>query len=373
MAQNTVNPYSVLGSQYVSGLASIIGSLPGSPAISDLVTAVYNYIITTFYGGTPPPLQIITELQSISYHTINSYVNSLVPKGSAMFTPSQYPVINMLIGKSVTKNLPIYLTDWITDVEDNITKTELKVDEQRPLLMATAIGELAVGYWTLATQAGGSSPWAPYFILNNSDYNSIPYWVEASMHGALAGYGANIQGLIEPTDHRYTTTMLSALIGALTIAAGKVIFGWIPRITKKLTLNVQTVSNLNNLQVGTVVFGKIGQAYQKKRNKNAPEDSNTIGLCCATADPNYPTCQVSCYIAESICDRCAVSEACGGGGPTPLGNCTGQNGCVSNNNSYCISCNEPGGGEPCGMSAFYALSCNVPCSTNCYAYNVGNP
>ena len=58
----------------------------------------------------------------------------------------------------------------------------------------------------------------------------IPYYVEAAMVGALAGYGATPSGMVVPSVNFVTTKMASALIGALTVTAGKVVFGWIPRI-----------------------------------------------------------------------------------------------------------------------------------------------
>lgn len=231
MSQITVNPYKIIGTQYVTGLNSIIAALPPVPTIDDLVTAVYNYVQPIYYptvGAGTVPLQVETEIKSVANHVINSYVNSLIGNGSAVFTMGQLQIIGLLIGSEVSGNLPIYLNSWIGDVEDNITKEQLTIQEQIPLLIATAVGESAVAYWRL--QIVGPSPWSPYFISNNNDYNSIPEWVAASMNGALAGYGANVQGLIQPTTNRIGTIMISGLIGSLTIAAGKVVFGWIPRI-----------------------------------------------------------------------------------------------------------------------------------------------
>jgi len=228
MSQQTVNPYPDLGQQYPAGLAAIIAGLPTSPQISDLVTQVYDYFISVYYptGVTPPTTQQEEEIKSIIYTVINSYINGLVPSGKSALSPRTMGFVNMLIGPKVTQNVPIYLTNWIGDVEDNISKAGLTANEQRPLLMATEIGVAAYNYWRQQTLLGTGSKWNPYFVLNNNDYNSLPAWVAASMEGALAGYAANMQGLNEPTINKETNTMWAALIGALTIAAGKVIFGW---------------------------------------------------------------------------------------------------------------------------------------------------
>ena len=131
--------------------------------------------------------------------------------------------------------------------------------------MATEIGVAAYNYWRQQTLSGASSPWSGYFILNNNDYNSIPAWVAASMEGALAGYAANMQGLNEPTINKETNTMWAALIGALTIAAGKVVFGWIPRIQPETitsstmpakAINVSSVEKLSEENIRFISGGQ---------------------------------------------------------------------------------------------------------------------
>jgi len=69
-----------------------------------------------------------------------------------------------------------------------------------------------------------------YFPPSPENYMDLPYYTEAAMLGALAGYGAKFNSMIEPTINNVTNNMVSALIGALTVTAGKLIFDWIPRI-----------------------------------------------------------------------------------------------------------------------------------------------
>lgn len=342
MSQATVNPYEIIGTQYAAGLAAIIAALPVSPTIDDLVTAVYNYVQPIYYPvsmGVTVPLQVQTEIKSVANHAINSYINSLVPSGSAMFVPSQFPFIGALIGSVVSKCLPINLTNWIGDVEDNITKTDLTVDEQRPILMATAIGEAAYTYWRTETLAGGGSAWASYFILNNNDYNSIPYWVEASMNGGLCGYGANYQGLVEPNTDRFSTTMISSLIGSLTIAAGKVIFGWIPRITKKLTLNSQTVSALSNAATGTQVINGCTPQILCIASANGT---------CVVVTPCIGSCAYTCL--APLGGQCQTSAAAAPGG---IGAC---NGCTVNGNTCNGTCDAG-----CTVTCHNAGTCSPTC------------
>lgn len=232
MPQTTVNPYGEIGAQITAGLNSIIAALPGSPAISDLVDAVYAYVQPIYYpgsGGVVPP-QLTLEIKSIARTAINSYVNNLVMGGQTGYNPNQFRFIEMLIGNSLTANLPIIsIGDRIADVEDNISDNQLTVSEQTPLLLATTIGEDANTYWA-AQVVALASPWAAYFPPGPEKYMDIPYYVTAAMNGALAGYGATPDSMIEPSVNYVTNKMVSALIGALVCTAGKVIFGWIPRI-----------------------------------------------------------------------------------------------------------------------------------------------
>ena len=229
MPQETVNPYSEIGAYLQSGLTYIIGVLPGTPAISDLVNATVAYVESVFYpGGTSA--QIGIELNSIARTAINSYVNNLVMGGQAGYNTSQFRFIEMLIGNSFTSNLPLVsLTDRIADVEDNLTDNQLTVPEQTPLLLATTIGTNTDAYWT-APATGWNTYTGPPPALSSARYVNIAYWDAAAMNGALAGYAATPDGMVEPSINYVTNKMVSALIGALTVTAGKVIFNWIPRI-----------------------------------------------------------------------------------------------------------------------------------------------
>jgi hypothetical protein len=71
-------------------------------------------------------------------------------------------------------------------------------------------------------------------------------WSVAAMNGALSAYGATSEGLIAPTTDIVTTQMVSALMGALVVSAGKLLFNWAPRITKPLQFNVERVTDLQN-------------------------------------------------------------------------------------------------------------------------------
>jgi hypothetical protein len=233
MAQTTVNPYEEIG-QLVSGsgqgLDTIISALPSGATIDLLVNAVAQFIETTFYPS--PTTQVDIEIKSVARTAINSYVNNLVMGGQAGYNAKQFRFIEMLMGNSLTSNLPlISINNRIGDVNDNLTDNQLTVEEQTPLLLATTIGGNADSYWNNVIATLGSSGWKVYIVGQLQVLGvDVPYYDAAAMNGALAGYAATPSGMIEPSVNFVTNKMVSALIGALTVTAGKVIFGWIPRI-----------------------------------------------------------------------------------------------------------------------------------------------
>jgi len=152
----------------------------------------------------------------------------------------------MLIGAGMTANVtPDSIVDRIADIEDNVGDSYLTVPEQIALFLATTCGTNANAYWL--NQIGTQGSWDSYFSANaGQNYLNTLQWTVAAMNGALAGYGATPAGLIEPTVDMVTNKMVSALAGALTVTAGKLLFNWIPRIVKPLALNINNVINLGN-------------------------------------------------------------------------------------------------------------------------------
>ncbi len=243
MAQpTTINPYSAIGQQLQSGLNAIILGLPANPTVDDLVNQVWSYIQPIYYTSQT---KIEIEVKSVAYNAINSYRSNLVLNGLTTYDAVQNAFIDLLIGARMTSNTPpdVFAVS-IADIEDNIGISELTMPDQQPLFLATTCGSNANNYW-IAELANPQSSWASYFSSNGGqNYLNTMQWNVAAMNGALAGYGAQSNSLVEPTTGLITNQMVSALVGALTITAGKVIFNWTTRITKPLTLNVSLVSRL---------------------------------------------------------------------------------------------------------------------------------
>ena len=237
MSQPTLNPYPDLGTQFTAGMNAIIAGLPPSPTIDDLANEVIIYIEANYFIAASMSLAQKMEVKSVVYSCINSFVNSQV---RTMYGGMQKSFADMMIGPSFTNGLPVdTLGNRILDIQDNLSENNLSVEMQTPLLLAIMIGQTCYTYWLAQIALGGGSSWnTPYFVpAKVSAIANVPYWVAASMEGALIGARSTSRGMIETTTQIVSNEIIQALIGALTIAAGKVIFLWIPRIQSNGRLN----------------------------------------------------------------------------------------------------------------------------------------
>ncbi len=233
MAIATFNPYPLLGSQLTAGLDTISGSLTPASTVDELVNAIYNYVQPIYYpsssGAASPQLQI--ELKSVIYNIINGYSDKILAK--LPWTGEQLNFISMMIGSITTTETPINaIGTRLTDIQDNISDSGLNFDDQTPLLLGMVCEITLYNYWVTKVATPGT--WAPFFQTPAAlNYINIPFWTAAGTQGALIGANASQQGLIAPTTDKTTVDIVSALIGALAIGAGKVIFKWVPEIVPR--------------------------------------------------------------------------------------------------------------------------------------------
>lgn len=226
---STFNPYPGIGAELSAGLNDIAAATPST--VDDLVDAIYDYIQPIYYptsSSVPRALEI--ELKASVYNVINMYNNN-PQTATLMYGPKQSYFIDLMLGLKTTTTTPINaLGLWLNDIEDNITKDNLGIAAQTPLLLAVQAGKTVYPYWK--TQVGTvTSPWASYFETDAyKNYVNIPMWTAACMEGALVGAQATAQGMIAPTTEIVSTNIVCSLIGALAIGSGKVIFKWIPRL-----------------------------------------------------------------------------------------------------------------------------------------------
>ncbi len=221
--QPTINPYLLIGKQYADGLEAIAAD--GPTDTSELENSVFDYISGIYYTSITVVQEV--ELRSIIRNCINSYINSTL---SEMYSLEQREFINLMIGSSFINGLTVdTLGVRIRDIEDNITKNNLTVDQQQPLFLATMIGSTAYSYFLAKITTPGD--WASYFSgALVSPTANLPFWVAIGMEGSLIGARTTSKGLIETTDEIVSINIISALTAALTITCGKIMFMWVPRI-----------------------------------------------------------------------------------------------------------------------------------------------
>lgn len=227
MATQTLNPYPLIGKQLTDGLDEISKALTPSSTVDDLANAIFKYIQPLYYQGSKST-QIEIEIRSVVYNIINSYNNQKICGN--MFNYQQMILVDMMLGETTTDYTPINaLGAWLSDIEDNISETKLPIDEQTPLLLGIEVGKSVYNYWVNTVQNPGK--WQQFFQEDPSlNYMNIPFWLAACMEGGLIGASGSERGLIAPTTDIVSVEIVSSLIGALAIGAGKVIFKWVPRI-----------------------------------------------------------------------------------------------------------------------------------------------
>ena len=222
--QVTLNPYMrSLGAQHTAGLTAVEAVLIASITFDQLNDDVYGYVQPAYY--TSPDLFTVNELKSILPFAMNSYLDPSL-KG---YNGTQMGIIGKLLNSIVSGDVQYdSIPDFLLEIEDGISKSGLTFEEQAPLYMATAVGKADYDYWG---SAGGN--WVSKGYLNTSGYalqNNIPHYMQAAMYGALCmGNQAETFGLIDPPKI-IGVNMVTALYASIGLAAGKVIFKWIPRV-----------------------------------------------------------------------------------------------------------------------------------------------
>jgi len=250
MADFTFNPYPQIGTQLTAGMDAVSGALTVASTVDDLVNAVYNYIQPIYYPSTTGavPKQIEVEIKSVAYNMINAYNNKVLGT-SINYNAGQNNLIYMMTGEATVDRTPINaLNARILDIEDNISKANLSISEQTPVLLAIQCAKSIYAYWVTKVATPGT--WAAFFQTPAPlNYANIPFWMVACIEGALIGAHATEKGLIAPTTDIVSVDIISALIGGLTIGAGKVIFKWVPRIQPSELL-ITPVFNISNIMSG---------------------------------------------------------------------------------------------------------------------------
>lgn len=289
----TFNPYPLISTQLKDGLNAIATAFAGGGStVDDLVTAIYDFIQPLYYpvsGGGAAPTYLQVEIKSVAYNIINSYNNTEFGK-SLTYNPQQMSIARQMIGLSCDKTTPINALDhWFTVIEENISRAGLSIDQQSSLLLGIEFSKSAYAYWIREVD-NAMSVWSAFFqSTGDRNYPNIPFWTDACTEGALLGANASKKGLIAPTTDIVSVNIVSALIGALAIGAGKVIFKWVPNIPtnnyKLSPFNVDMISL--NPPAGDP--SPTNYVYQTPSGSTSTATANGFGPPDSTSDTTYTT------------------------------------------------------------------------------------
>lgn len=285
MAIVTLNPYPLIGNQLIAGMDAVSAAVTPTSSVDEFVTAIYNYIQPIFYpstAGTSVPSQLETEIKSVIYNIINAYSSKVINK--LPWTTQQMNFISMMLGLTTTNNVPINaIGTWFNDIQDNISNANLSIDEQTPLLLGIKCGISIYAYWNNKVATPGS--WSSFFQKPAPlNYANIPLWSTACIEGALIGANASEKGLIAPITDITSVNIISALIGAIAIGAGKVIFKLVPEILPFELVEETFIGGFSHaLGLGPQAFG-IG-----KNEKDCKENNKCVnkGDCSNNACTNW--------------------------------------------------------------------------------------
>lgn len=260
MSSQTLNPYSVISGQIVAAMNQIASSLDADSTENDLVKVVYEMVQPIYYPDATAAQEI--EIKSVASNIINAYCNGAL-NTQPNFNAIQIYFIELLTGLKTASTTPINSLDsWYRDIEGNVSKANLSTDEQTSIFLATQTARTINNYWL--DQIGIVTDWEPFLQNDLRDYANIPLWTIAAVEGALLGASASEKGLIAPTTDITSVDIVSSLIGAVTIAAGKVIFKWVPQIQPinisdaiddELNFDKEIVVQLTGGQTGVAALG----------------------------------------------------------------------------------------------------------------------
>ena len=217
------NPYHTLSPKLKTALDYIIANMQLNPTFQNLNDALYDALFAT----NPPNDDLaIVYAKSVLPLVYNGFVtSSVVEKPQLNYTENQLVVITELftaLRTTPTESIP----QQLAATDEKIATSGLSFAEQTPLFVATAIGKAVYEYWLLNIPQ--PSAWAAYMVnpgitpqaMDALNYAKVSNWVSGAMEGALLGWGSIHLPKIDFVD------MTAANIGAIGLAAGKVVFRW---------------------------------------------------------------------------------------------------------------------------------------------------
>lgn len=279
---NFNNPYSQMGPLVVEGLDYIIANLPKSPTEEDLNAAIFDFINSKFDFSTGTLNEM--ELKSILPIAMNAYINSDINR----YSSEQSVFIDLLV--KMMKNIPpLDIEKYINEVEKNFTVVGLSERDKTPLYFAASVGRSVCEYWIEKSSKPGD--WKQYLHSNEAvNIANIPSLITAPIEAALffTNYADYTTGPTIPPKIS-GPSFVTALTASLGLAAGKVIFKWMPAPTPYVLNRLNLINLCENIPDSTDPVEK------------ATTGSGAFGWCSCPCCCCHNTCR--CDNRQSNC-RC---------------------------------------------------------------------
>jgi hypothetical protein len=233
-----LNPYTLVGTQFTAGLDAVVAA---DADVESIVQAVYDYVQPIYYPFPASSATVENELKGVMNKALNGFGNQLVRQAAWMggstakanvFNNRQQVFIELMLNG--LQAVPVKsIANYLSDLEDHMTSSQLSLQEQAPLLMATMTGRRSFAYWMEKVVSPGD--WSDYFKANAAiNYANIRFWVSSSIQSALLAATRNRNN---DKSQNVSIDPAHALATGLAVSAGRVMLGFVQRRAQTEIIN----------------------------------------------------------------------------------------------------------------------------------------
>ncbi len=235
MATQTYNPYIADAALLSDGLDYVIANLASTPTFYDLLETCEDYLYTLIPGA---PASVGLGMRITLTNTYNAYVNNKIEQNL------NYDIDQLLFVNAAYKGIKSQsinsLEDFLVSGRQQLAMDTFSTFSKGPAYYALMEAEVSYNYWLTKVSTPGG--WATYFDSNAAiNYSNIPHWVAAAYVASYAGWSQGQEVNLNfpiPSQQPGIAVMLTktaAMLSALMLTSGEVIFRWSnrPTITKQ--------------------------------------------------------------------------------------------------------------------------------------------
>jgi hypothetical protein len=153
------------------------------------------------------------------------------------FSMAQQSLVDNILS-GLSDNTIDSFDNYFDNVDEQIVQADMPDTDKMVFYLASAMARGSYDYWSIqANTLPPGGPWSAYFTAvystSVSSYVNIPYWVAATFVGCLSGFSQlqmpNMGAATYLNDEGIVYAQLAALVGAIGLTSGKVIFKWAKR------------------------------------------------------------------------------------------------------------------------------------------------